>query len=1011
MEGPVRRITDLVAWSNLDRGKLCFYPLARGAFGVLSDVFVGRETELARLGEALEAALQGHGRIVTLAGEPGIGKTRTARELAGRAAARGAAVHWARCQEEGGAPPFCRWVQLIRAYARAANPSDLRCDLGPGAPDITEVVPDLRAIFPDLESPPSLELDRARFRFFDSVAAFLKRASARRPLVLILDNLHWADRPSLLLLEFLTSELAASRLFILGTYRDSEIALRHPLARTLSELAKEQHFDQILLRGLTPPQVSTYLADQTGVVPPHSLVDAIWQHTEGNPLFLTQLARLLEQDGVFAPDRLGGSGMGLEMRIPDGVRDVIGRRLDRLPADCQRVLRVGSVIGREFGLRLLERLLPDLERGQIQDAVEAAVGPGLVEGVPSAPARYRFTHVLVQRTLSDQLTTSERLVLHGRIADELEQVYGEEVELHAGELAYHLGEAVEIDAARLVRYSRIAGEQALRVHGYEEAVFHFQRALTAKPTGPVDGETAAILFGLGRAQAATLPLARMHEAVASLRRAGEYYVATRDVARAIDVALLPYYPTTAEPTGQTQLLLQALSLVPDGSKEAALLLARSGLLLAREEADFAAARTAWQRALAIAEKSDDPALAFRVLADAAHADLMDNPSPEWLPMIARALEARAEGRDPQVELMARYNAVQVSFVFADPDGITRFSDPMLPLAERLRDRVWLSTAHRVRAYVPWLRGEYAAARAESDLSLAVAPEEPRNLAIRIQIEYETGNFGAGERYLDRLIRLMEARPTVANPTLSMTSLMIPIVARLTSSPEQLPRAQRAADVVLAKWAGRWGARVAYTARAFIAIIQNDRQAARDAYRALVADQHPLSVNCTTCRDRLLGLLARTMGDDARARQHFADALAFCEQRDLRPELAWTAYDFADFLFSSSRSEDRARSGDLLNEALALSRQLGMRPLEERALALAQRIASDRATRPTYPDGLTEREVEVMRLLAAGKTDRVIAGELTLSIRTVSSHVSSILMKTATANRTGAATYALRHGIV
>jgi DNA-binding NarL/FixJ family response regulator len=153
-----------------------------------------------------------------------------------------------------------------------------------------------------------------------------------------------------------------------------------------------------------------------------------------------------------------------------------------------------------------------------------------------------------------------------------------------------------------------------------------------------------------------------------------------------------------------------------------------------------------------------------------------------------------------------------------------------------------------------------------------------------------------------------------------------------------------------------------------------------------------------------------MGDDARARQQFADALAFCEQRGLRPELAWTAYDFADFLLSSSRSEDRARSGDLLNQALALARQLGMRPLEARALELAQRQSSDRATRPTYPDGLTAREVEVMRLLAAGKTDRVIAEELTISIRTVGSHVSSILLKTTTANRTEVATYALRHSL-
>src|SRR5438552_18736895 len=219
----------------LDTSAVWFYSSAKGGYSVLRDTFVGREDELARLIGALEEALEGHGRIVTVAGEPGIGKTRTARQLATVASERGAEVLWARCQEEGGAPPFWIWVQLIRAFAQSADPIDLRRDLGAGAPDIAEVVPDVRGVLPDLVAPPELELDRARFRFFDSVAAFLKRASVRRPLVFILDNLHWADRPSLLLLEFLAQELASSHLLMVRTFRDSELSWRHPLTRTLSE--------------------------------------------------------------------------------------------------------------------------------------------------------------------------------------------------------------------------------------------------------------------------------------------------------------------------------------------------------------------------------------------------------------------------------------------------------------------------------------------------------------------------------------------------------------------------------------------------------------------------------------------------------------------------------------------------------------------------------------------------------------------------------------------------------
>jgi hypothetical protein len=216
------------------------------------------------------------------------------------------------------------------------------------------------------------------------------------------------------------------------------------------------------------------------------------------------------------------------------------------------------------------------------------------------------------------------------------------------------------------------------------------------------------------------------------------------VDKAIEVALLPYYPVVGQPTGQTRLLVRALSLVPDGSTDAARLWCRYGRLLAIEEGDIVAARSVLRRAIEIAEQSGDRALEFRVLADAANVNQFDTASVEWLEKVSRSLECAADLRDDQAELVARYSAVNCSFQFGDTSGVANLGSPMLRLAEGLRDRFWLATAHRARAYVPWLRGDYPAARVENDLSLAVAPEEPRDLAIRIQIEYESGNFGQGE---------------------------------------------------------------------------------------------------------------------------------------------------------------------------------------------------------------------------------------------------------------------------
>jgi DNA-binding CsgD family transcriptional regulator len=433
-------------------------------------------------------------------------------------------------------------------------------------------------------------------------------------------------------------------------------------------------------------------------------------------------------------------------------------------------------------------------------------------------------------------------------------------------------------------------------------------------------------------------------------------------------------------------------------------------LLALEDGDIPRARSASQRALAIAERSGDANLEFRVLADAANVNLFDAASPEWLERISHALDG-SEPRDPQTELVARYSAAQISFMLGDTTAITRFGFPMLALAERLRDRFWLASAHRVRAYVHWLLGDFATARRESDLSLSVAPEEPRDLVLRIQVEYEAGNFGQGERYLDRLIKLMEAGPSVANLEHLLAALVVPFVAYLVRSPRLLALAEQVAQIPSVTIGSQRLTFYPRRGRALAAIIRNDPSLAQEGYAAVSRDQHPEVPFCTLCRDRLLGLLAETFGDEARARQHFEAALSLCRSRGLRPELAWTSYNYAALLARATSHGDRARSADLLNQALAISQEIGMRPLHERALALSQRTPMPAVTSPAYPDGLTEREVEVIRLVAAGKPDRIIADELSISVRTVSNHVSSILGKTGTANRTEAATYALRHGLV
>lgn len=484
--------------------------------------FVGRENERAELRRLLDQAVRGQGVLVMIGGEPGVGKTRLAEELVLDARGRGVLALTGHCYETEGAPPYIPFVEILEATTRVVPTDALREALGDAAGEVAKLMPELRRLFPDMPPPLELPPEQERRYLFNCIFEFIERAARAQPLLLTLEDLHWADHSTMLLLQHVAQRVGEIPVFIMGTYRDVELDVSRPLARALEELVRQRLAHDLALKRLPEGDVTAMLRALGNQEPPAPLVQEVFRETEGNPFFVEEVFKHLAEEGkLFDTQGRWRPGLSIgELEVPRGVRLVIGRRLERVAKDTRLVLATAAVIGRTFSFDLLEAV-GEVKGDALLDAVDEGERAHLIISTSNgAEARFIFAHELIRQTLMSDVSLPRRQRLHLRVSEAMEQVYGGALEEHAADLAHHLYQAgAAADPRKTARYLTMAGEQALGAAAFEDGLRHFNNALSLQPADDRRGH-GDLLYGRGLALRS---LGRWDEALADWRKALEAY--------------------------------------------------------------------------------------------------------------------------------------------------------------------------------------------------------------------------------------------------------------------------------------------------------------------------------------------------------------------------------------------------------------------------------------------------------------------------------------------------------
>jgi class 3 adenylate cyclase/tetratricopeptide (TPR) repeat protein len=908
---------------------------------------VARDTETELIADAFKRVATGAGReVVLVSGEAGLGKTTLVAESARRSHDAGACVLLGRCEEDLNAS-YAPFAEALHHYVAHAPEDVLMEHVATHGGELARMVPALAQRLSEVPPPTSTDPDTERYLLFGAVVGLLTIASLRQPVVLILDDLQWSDKPSLQLLRYLVANVQSPHLLVLATFRDSELSGSHPLTEALGALRREPNVGRIELKGFDDSGVLAFMEaaaghrlDDDGV----GLAHALYRETDGNPFFVGVVLLNLIETGVIYQEHSGrwvAVGDLSEIALPNSVREVISARVARLGERAGKVLTVAAVIGRDFDFDLLAAVT-ELDQDELLDILDAAAASTLVREVSDVAGRWSFWHALTQHTLYQDLGATRRARAHRQVAEALESLYGENSADRVGELAHHWANATQpVDSAKAISYARQAGEAALVALAPDDAVRHFSRALdffgqqrNADPLLGID-----LLLGLGEAQRRAGSAAYRQSFLDAAQKASELGATDLLVRAALANSRGVFSQVGTTDTDRVAVLEAALdAMSDDDSAERALLLAT----LCQEviHGPFEERRELADRAKAMGGRLGDPGTMVRVL------NLIDYPIQvpstlgERVANTTEALMLAESLGDPECLYWASFFRRTSALQEGAFEDAAHCLEALRAVSERLQQPIHLWRMAYCEASNAMVAGDPDKAEEFANLSLQLGMDSGQPDAFAFyggqlsRLRFQQGRQGELVSLVEQAVADNPGTPAF-RAALAVSHLQAGDAAEALGLLEEAGRDDFASLPLDYLWL------LTLCTYAEVAIQLQASRPAQTLYDFLepYGDQIPYITTILVSPIAFyLGGLSSVLGRDDEAESHFAEAIELATRGGMKYDTAYAQFGLGCVLAARGRPGDIDRARAILKEARDSAVAHGYGAIERRADAELSNLA-------------------------------------------------------------------------